>query len=281
MAAGYWKRDDLTSKVFTDIVVEGQQVKVYHTGDLVRYNERGLLEYLGRIDSQVKLRGFRIELGEIETLLGKYPGIMMESVQVKTVAGVQHLCAYYTASSHVDIDALRAFLAKSLTDYMVPTTYMQLDTMPLTPNGKINTKLLPEPHVKAEEIVLPETETEQQLWNLVSDTLKTKEFGITTPLSHIGMTSLVAMRLAMSIQKEYQIQMPVSELIKEPLVKAIAAKIDEQKRQEAAAISLFTKRKSEPSGEKKGDPFATKKGDPFAAKKADPFAINKKKNPFD
>jgi hypothetical protein len=95
------------------------------------------------------------------------------------------------------------------------------------------------------------------------------------------MTSLVAMRLAMSIQKEYQIQMPVSELIKEPLVKAIAAKIDEQKRQEAAAISLFTKRKSEPSGEKKGDPFATKKGDPFAAKKADPFAINKKKNPFD
>ena len=75
--------------------------------------------------------------------------------------------------------------------------------------------------------------------------------------------------------------MPVSELIKEPLVKAIAAKIDEQKRQEAAAISLFTKRKSEPSGEKKGDPFATKKGDPFAAKKADPFAVNKKKNPFD
>ena len=273
MATGYWKRDDLTSKVFSHIVIEGQQVKVYHTGDLVRYNESGQLEYLGRIDSQVKLRGFRIELGEIETLIGKYPGIMMESVQVKTVAGVQHLCAYYTASSPIDVDALRAFLTKSLTDYMVPTAYIQLDTMPLTPNGKINTKMLPEPHVKAEEIVLPETGTEQLLWNLVSDTLKTKEFGITTPLSHIGMTSLVAMRLAMSIQKEYQIQMSVAELIKEPTVKAIAAKIDERKKQEEAAMSLFTKRKNEPSKEKKGDPFA--------AKKSDPFAANKKKNPFE
>ena len=119
------------------------------------------------------------------------------------------------------------------------------------------------------------------MWNEVSETLKVKEFGITTPLSHIGMTSLVAMRLAMSIQKKYGVQVPVAELIQEPTIKAIAAKIDEQKRQEEAAMSLFTKRKSEPSGEKKGDPFAAKKADPFAAKKADPFAVNKKKNPFE
>ena len=87
----------------------------------------------------MKLRGFRIELGEIETLISKYEGVQMQSVQVKEIGGVQHLCAYYTADRQIDSNALRDYLAEQLTDYMVPTAYMQLDQMPLTPNGKVNT----------------------------------------------------------------------------------------------------------------------------------------------
>ena len=194
MAAGYWKREDLTSEKFSEITIQGKQVKVYHTGDLVRYNAENQIEYLGRIDNQIKLRGFRIELGEIETLIGKFEGIQMESVQVREVGGVQHLCAYYTADREIDQEALRSFLAEELTDYMVPTAYMQLDEMPLTPNGKVNTKALPNPDIQADEIVAPVTPSEKALFKLAAEMLKHEQFGITSNLIAMGLTSLSAMR---------------------------------------------------------------------------------------
>ncbi|MDO5447131.1 MAG: amino acid adenylation domain-containing protein, partial [Prevotellaceae bacterium] len=265
MSQGYWKRDDLTAEKFTDCPFANYSPsggdrggrKMYHTGDLVRYNASWQLEYMGRIDSQVKLRGFRIELGEIETLIANYQGMNMVSVQVKEIAGVQHLCAYFTADNPIDTEALRQYLAAQLTDYMVPDAYMQLDEMPLTPNGKVNTKALPAPTVQVEDIVAPETETEKRLTAIVADILKTEQFGITTNLTRMGMTSLLSMRLAMAIQQGEDVQITVSELIAEPTVRAIAAKIDEIKQQEADAMSIFTKRKTTaPSDEKKADPFA-------------------------
>ena len=277
VARGYNNLPEMTAERF----VEYQGVRVYRSGDVARWLPDGSVEILGRNDNQVKLRGFRVELGEIEGVAVKFKGIRQAVADIKEVGAMQHLCLYYTADAEIDEKALMSFLAESLTEYMVPTAYVRIDEIPLTPNGKTNRKALPAPKIRLEEIVLPETETEQQLWNEVSETLMVKEFGITTPLSHIGMTSLVAMRLAMSIQKKYGVQVPVAELIQEPTVKAIAAKIDDKKRQEEAAMSLFTKRKNEPSGEKKADPFETKKADPFATKKTDPFAINKKKNPFE
>lgn len=289
VGCGYWKLPEQTDKVFGDcpflpLQADGKPMRMYHTGDLCRWNDEGQIMYSGRIDSQVKLRGFRIELGEIETQAQKVEGLQQAVAMVREVLGAQHLILYYTVKEGCTVtdNQIRTFLEQTkLAEYMQPEVYMQLMEFPFNSSGKVNRKALPLPEIKAEEIVPPETEMEQLLWNLVSDTLKTKEFGITTLLSHIGMTSLVAMRLAMSIQKEYQIQMPVSELIKEPTVKAIAAKIDEQKKQEESAMSMFTKRKNETSGEKKANPFDTKKADPFATKKTDPFAVNKKKNPFE
>jgi amino acid adenylation domain-containing protein/non-ribosomal peptide synthase protein (TIGR01720 family) len=278
---GYWKLPEQTAKVFGDcpflpLQADGKPLRMYHTGDLCRWNDEDQIMYSGRIDSQVKLRGFRIELGEIETQAQKVEGLQQAVAMVREVLGAQHLILYYTVKEGYTVtdDQIRTFLEQTkLAEYMQPEVYMQLEEFPFNSSGKVNRKALPLPEIKAGEIVPPETDTEKQLWNEVSETLKIKEFGITTPLSHIGMTSLVAMRLAMSIQKKYGVQVPVAELIQEPTVKAIAAKIDDKRRQEEAAMSLFTKRKSEPSGEKKGDPFA--------AKKADPFAVNKKKNPFD
>ena len=230
IAAGYWHREDLTAEKFADCpFTDGM---MYHTGDLVRYNEEGNIEYLGRIDSQVKLRGFRIELGEIETLISKYEGIQMQSVQVKEIGGVQHLCAYYSADRQIDVDALREYLAGQLTDYMVPTAYMQLDQMPLTPNGKVNTKALPMPNVQADELVAPVTKTEKALFALAADMLKHDHFGITSNLISMGLTSLTAMRFTVSAFNEFKVQVTVKDVMQHPTIHQMAALIDSKREDE-------------------------------------------------
>ena len=222
MAAGYWRRKELTNERFSHIIVGNETVKVYHTGDLVRYNDENQLEYFGRIDSQVKLRGFRIELGEIESLIAKYDGIHMVSVQVKEIAGVQHLCAYYSANRQIDNAALKAYLAEQLTAYMVPTAYMQLDKMPLTPNGKVNAKALPEPEIEVEDRVEPETDTERKLFEVTAGLLNYDKFGVTTNLISIGLTSLLAMRLSATIQKETNWTVPTKDILMQPTLRQLA-----------------------------------------------------------
>ena len=235
IACGYWKREDLTAEKFVDCpFTEG---KMYHTGDLVKYNSEGQIEYMGRIDNQVKLRGFRIELGEIETLISKYEGIQMQSVQVKEIGGVQHLCAYYTADRQIDSDALRDYLAEQLTDYMVPTAYMQLDQMPLTPNGKVNTKALPKPSAQAEELVAPVTKTEKELFNLAAEMLKHDKFGITSNLISMGLTSLTAMRFTVGAFNTFGVQVTVKEVMQNPTIHQMAALIDAKREEEGLTTS--------------------------------------------
>ena len=137
IAEGYWKQKELTEEKFIPCpFVDGAEMKMYRTGDLVRYNEDKELEFLGRIDTQVKLRGFRIETGEIETAASLYEGITQVAARVCD----DHLVLYYTGDRQIDQDDLRSFLAGSLTEYMVPAAYKQLDEMPMTPNGKIDRK---------------------------------------------------------------------------------------------------------------------------------------------
>lgn len=132
----------------------GRPVRMYHTGDLCRWNEEGQIEYMGRIDTQVKLRGFRIELGEIESKALNIEGIRQAAAEVRKVMGNEHLVLYYTLSDASsqgeesnpagaalsDDDIRTALAATSLAEYMVPDAYMRLDAMPMTPNGKINRK---------------------------------------------------------------------------------------------------------------------------------------------
>ncbi len=229
IARGYWHREKLTAERFCNIDIDGKAVKVYHTGDLVRYNAEGQIEYLGRIDTQVKLRGFRIELGEIETLVGQYEGVQMKSVVVRKIGGVEHLCAYYTADKQIDSNALRNYLAEKLTSYMVPTAYMQLDEMPLTPNGKVNTRALPEPQVEAEEMVAPQTELEQSVFNVVAELLRTDQFGVTSNLLHLGITSIAAMRLGAKIAQEFGVQIAIKDILAHATVRSIAERVMEAK----------------------------------------------------
>ena len=143
---GYLHPSEKDAARFTTFMGE----RCYRTGDLCRWNKQGELEYLGRIDTQVKLRGYRIELGEIESQSLKYGGIKQT---VASVYNGQLLCLYYTADSDIDEGTLKEFLAQSLPDYMVPAAYIHLDELPLTPNGKVDRKKLPAPDVSEEEIV--------------------------------------------------------------------------------------------------------------------------------
>ena len=207
----------------------------------MRWTVDGNLEYISRIDGMVKLRGLRIELGEIEVRASKYEGIKQVAAKVVKIGGVENLCLYYTAEAigqTIDQDALKAFLAETLTDFMVPTAYMQLDTMPLNANGKIDRKNLPEPKVELEEIVPPETEMEKKLFDLISEQLKTKDFGVTNNLISLGMSSLAAMRLSAVLQQEMGLELQMKELLENPTIRHIAQMADSGELKKTSSMRL-------------------------------------------
>ncbi|MBP5605892.1 MAG: non-ribosomal peptide synthetase, partial [Ruminiclostridium sp.] len=222
IAEGYWKREDLTAEKFVDCpYLKGQ--KMYRTGDLARYNEEGQLEYLGRIDTQVKLRGFRIELGEIESRASEFEGIKAVAAEVRK----DNIVLYYTSEKETDNDKLKAYLSRSLTNYMIPSVYMRLPEMPFTPNGKIDRKALPEPElISDEEIIAPETETEKKLFEIAAKILGTNKFGITSNLVSCGLSSLGAMRLSGDAEQKLGVRVSVSAIMQKPEIKVIAAFID-------------------------------------------------------
>lgn len=232
---GYWQLPDRTAQAFCDCpFVEndpwGRRVRMYHTGDICRWNEQGDLEYLGRIDFQVKLRGFRIELGEIENKVLLINGIKQAAAEVRKVAGADHLILYYTVAdgySISDDDVRNALKASSLAEYMVPDTYMCLENMPLTPNGKINRRVLPIPEVTSEEIVMPETDLEQKLWQAASQLLRVENFGVTTNLISMGLTSLSAMRLSARLSQEEGLNIRTNEILTAPTIRQMAERLQE------------------------------------------------------
>jgi len=228
---GYWQQPELTASVFTDcpflppLTPHPSPVRMYHTGDLGRWNDEGQMEYIGRKDAQVKLRGYRIELGEIEACATRFDGIAQAVAVIRPLAGSDALCLYYTTGGEgttIDTDELRQFLGRTLADYMVPVAYMQLDALPLTPNGKVDRRRLPEPQQRQEAIVAPATELERQLCAIVAEQLGTDAFGVTTNLVSLGMTSLDAMRLSLAIGKQTGLMVTVSDLLANPTVRHIA-----------------------------------------------------------
>ncbi|MBQ1312492.1 MAG: amino acid adenylation domain-containing protein, partial [Blautia sp.] len=246
IAEGYLNRPELTAEKFTDCpYLPGE--KMYHTGDLARYNEDNELLCLGRIDTQVKLRGFRIELGEIETRASQYPGIQAVAVEVRR----DQLVLYYTQAQGREItpEALRPFLAETLADYMVPTAYMPLEAMPMTPNGKIDRKALPEPERRLKEIVAPESPTEEQVLDLAAQMLGEAGFGVTDDLVSLGMSSLLAMRFAATLQSRHDARVRVSDIMKTPTVRGISALIDKASHEQGMALRAFEKRERYPLSE--------------------------------
>ena len=228
---GYWRLPERTAKSFVDCPFVkkdrwGRPVRMYHTGDLCRWNEDGQIEYMGRIDTQVKLRGFRIELGEIESKVLNIDGIRQAAAEVRKVQGNEHLVLYYTVVDgfSIDSDALLAALkASSLAEYMVPDVYMRMDVMPMTPNGKINRKALPAPELqRTTAYEAPKGEMEELFCTIFSDILKIQEVGATDNFFEIGGTSINAIKVIVEASK-HGVQIVFNDLFTQKTPRALAA----------------------------------------------------------
>ncbi len=218
------KRPELTAEKFIESPFEKGE-RLYKTGDLARLLPDGNIEYLGRLDYQVKIRGFRIELGEIENLLSKY-GPIKEAVVMarKDAEGDKYLCAYITAEREIVVEEIREYLLKELPDYMVPAYFVQLDKMPLSPNGKIDRKALPEPdgNIKTGvEFVAPVTEKGKILADVWSKVLKVENIGIDDNFFSLGGDSIKSIQV-LSRLKGHGFSLEMKELFMYPTIGKLA-----------------------------------------------------------
>ena len=196
LGLGYNNLPEKTAEAY--VTYQGE--KAYRTGDLARWTPDGDIVILGRIDHQVKLRGLRIELGEIESVALEFDGIGKVAANVCEVNKIQHLCLYYTSAAEIDNDALKEHLAGRLTEYMVPDTFMRIDEMPLTPNGKTNRKALPVPEIAGgAEYVQPEGKLECIIADAFSSVLANDRIGANDDFFSIGGTSISAIKVVAAI----------------------------------------------------------------------------------
>ncbi len=201
VALGYNNLPEQTKKAF--IEYEGQHF--YRSGDYARWTKDGDVVILGRKDNQVKLRGLRIELGEIEKCLTSVEGIRSAIVVIKKVGHEDGICAYYTAEGRPDVEYLKSEMKKSLTDYMIPASFNQLDELPMTPNGKVNIKALSEPIISdksgADGFVRPVTVAEKDFCQIFANILNLDEVSATDSFFELGGTSLTVTRVVIAAGK--------------------------------------------------------------------------------
>jgi len=224
LALGYYKRPDLTAERFIDHpFVSGE--KVYITGDQARWREDGVLEYLGREDNQVKIRGFRIETGDIESALAAMSAIEQAVVMPQTSpTGNKQLVAYLlTDQAELDMHDIRQTLITKLPDYMIPSHFISIDEMPLTPNGKINRKALPQPSWQAaNHYQAPRNHTEEMLANLWAETLGLTLVGIHDNFFEIGGDSITATRILHKLEQNLSMDIPLGVLFKAATIAELA-----------------------------------------------------------
>lgn len=204
LARGYWNRPDLTAEKFVPCpFLPGRMM--YRTGDLAKWLPDGTLVCLGRIDTQVKVRGHRIELGEIETALLQQEGVFEAAVTtIEDETGIASLCAYFTADNGVEASALKEQLSRSLPSYMVPSFIIQVEKMPLTPNGKLDRKSLPKPEERqlqgGEGNDAPFTALEKTIAAVWMQVLKVDKVGVNDDFFDLGGHSLLAIRLEVELE---------------------------------------------------------------------------------
>ncbi len=222
---GYYRRDDRTREAFipnpfTD--EEGYSI-LYRTGDIVRFLDDGNVEFIGRRDSQVKVRGFRIELSEVEKVIRDYPGIKDATVAAfENEGGGKYVAAYVVSDGKVDIEALNAFIRERKPDYMVPEVTMQIDSIPLTPNQKVNRRALPKPERKTEDYEAAQNEREEKIAFFVSKLTGGGRISVTADLYDSGLTSIGVMELEAFVKREFNVPLKISDLRTSNTVRKLA-----------------------------------------------------------
>jgi amino acid adenylation domain-containing protein len=243
LARGYWGRGDLTAERFVpDALSGGTGERLYRTGDLVRWLQDGNLEYLGRLDHQIKVRGFRIELGEIEAALQEHEDVR-EAVVIarEDEPGNKKLVAYVVPEREGEessnesgrvglrISELREHLLGKLPEYMVPSAYVQLEKLPLNHNGKIDRNNLPQPDkdTPEQEYAGPRNRTEEILCQLWQEVLQRERVGIHDKFFKIGGHSLKAVQLATRIREGFKLDIPLQRMFELPTVIQLGEAIDQ------------------------------------------------------
>ncbi len=231
LARGYLNQPELTGARFVaDPFHPGG--RVYRSGDVVRWNGDGELEFLGRLDNQVKLRGLRIELEEIESALLAHPGVGTAAVAVRPgPGGDPRLVGYVTAApggALPQLAQLREHLAERLPEYMVPTAWVELDALPVTRSGKVDRATLPEPAPTDEDAgyAAPETETERLVAQHFAEVLEVERVSVDRPFFEIGGNSLQAMRVVSRLSQEFGVKVKLRSMFADATVRKVAQLVD-------------------------------------------------------
>jgi amino acid adenylation domain-containing protein len=231
VALGYWGRQDLTDAAFT---VESDGTRTYRTGDLGRRLANGEIEYLGRKDFQVKIRGHRVEIGEIEVRIRRHPAIEEAVVVARPDAhGDNRLIAYVVAAAGQDApsgDELRTHVRGGLPEYMVPAAFVTVDAIPLTPNGKVDRRALPEPELQVADdgaFIAPRNTLEEVVAGIWAEVLGVPRVGAEDDFFALGGHSLLATRVLTRLRQTFQVELPLRAMFERPTVAGLAARIGE------------------------------------------------------
>ena len=240
LARGYLGRPDLTAERFIpDPFSREPGAQLYKTGDLACYRPDGNIEFLGRIDHQVKVRGFRVELGEIEAVLGQHPAVQGTVVVAREDApGDKRLVAYVVPDPDqvTGTSELRRFLQAKLPNYMVPSAFMMLEALPLTPSGKVNRRALPAPERGRPEmegdLVAPSTPVEEMLAGIWAGILGLERVGVHDNFFELGGHSLLGTQVISRVRKAFQVELPLRKLFEMPTVAGLSERIEMARRSE-------------------------------------------------
>lgn len=229
LANGYWNQPELTAESFITLA-DGQ--RAYRTGDLCRIRRDEEIEFLGRLDSQVKVRGCRIELSEIENALLAHDAIRDAVACVRqSKNGQKRIIAYVVPEDQtLPLETLRPFVADWLPAYMMPSQFVKIEQVPRTPNGKIDHASLPEPEAESTSSALhiePRNPTELKVASLWQDLLAVGTMSVGDDFFELGGDSLLATRLAVLVREEFGVEMPLAQMLRTPTIEAIAAYVDD------------------------------------------------------
>ncbi|MHC5764550.1 MAG: non-ribosomal peptide synthetase [Nostoc sp.] len=246
LARGYLKRPDLTTEKFiTHSFDNNLATRLYKTGDLARYLPDGNIEFLGRIDNQVKIRGFRIELGEIEREIAQHPNVREIVVLARQdEVGEKQLTAYIVPhyNSGYTHNKLRSFLQQRLPNYMVPSAFMMLESLPLTANGKVDRHKLPVPSRERPQLeqayIAPQSDLERLLAGILSELLKIDRVGIDDNFFDLGATSISILQVAARIKQELGIELPAVKLFQYSTIGSLANYLDSNQNSQPSSDKL-------------------------------------------
>lgn len=252
LSRGYWRQPDLTADRFVIRFVAGREELLYRTGDLATWRSDGQLRYLGRLDQQIKLRGFRIELHDVESTILQHPAVQAAAVALSGSGSGElnrSLVAHIVldgdhARSAGQIDAvLREHVAKSLPEYMNPTSYSFLEALPMTPSGKVDRTALSKisiPLQPARLVVRPETDLEKRLSSLWSEALGVEEVGVFDNFFELGGNSLSALTLVAKINSEFATRVSMRDFLAIGNIRSLAARIADGPANEAEELELVS-----------------------------------------